>query len=489
MATYQLTSPDGQKYRVTAPEGASEEEVLNYFKQNQSPAKTERSGNIIADVGSQFAQGALAGFGDEATAFVADKFYGVPYDEALGMQRSYNEGFEKENPLSSAGLQLAGGLAGSYVGAKGLQAAAPQAATALASYGATKPIEAGARTGALSGAAYGFGQGEGGLEDRVSSAAQGATIGAATGAIGGKIAKEIGKKTGKVVPNAEDIRASANEAYKRADKAGGILRTQFTDNFVNEIQGLKPQTPAGKLLSGDDEFSKIVDRLSGLKGKPISLSEAQEIDEFLGTAVDGFVQTNGKLSKQGKKIFDVQTKFRNMIEGASASDIVGAKRGFDALKEGRKLWSQSLKLGDVERIINRAEQMDQPANAIRSGFRTLLNNPARMRGFSEAERKAIKKAADEGIVTGILRPFSSRLVPIISTGTGDVSGAVLSNIGSMAARGTAAAYQANKAAQVANIIANKGVLPEVASPLAAYGLSLGGSNLSNNKALLDYGSD
>ena len=37
MATYQITSPDGQKFRVTAPDDATEEQVLSYARENMAP--------------------------------------------------------------------------------------------------------------------------------------------------------------------------------------------------------------------------------------------------------------------------------------------------------------------------------------------------------------------------------------------------------------------------------------------------------------------
>lgn len=43
MATYEVTSPDGQKYEINAPDGASEKEILSYAQQNfQKPATAEQ---------------------------------------------------------------------------------------------------------------------------------------------------------------------------------------------------------------------------------------------------------------------------------------------------------------------------------------------------------------------------------------------------------------------------------------------------------------
>ena len=43
MATYQVTSPDGQKYRITAPDGAGEEEVMAYAQRSFKMAATPKA--------------------------------------------------------------------------------------------------------------------------------------------------------------------------------------------------------------------------------------------------------------------------------------------------------------------------------------------------------------------------------------------------------------------------------------------------------------
>jgi hypothetical protein len=176
---------------------------------------------------------------------------------------------------------------------------------------------------------------------------------------------------------ADSIKEQAQIAYAEADRLGGRLTPQFTDKFVNEVVKMKPQTEAGKLLAGDSISAQVATRMEALRGKPLSLQEAQEIDEFLGDMVDG--QTvNGTVNKQGKKLLDMQSQFREMIEKADVDEISG--EGFEALKKGRSLWSQQAKLRDIEKIITRAESMDNPATGLKTGFRTLYNNPKRMRG-------------------------------------------------------------------------------------------------------------
>lgn len=250
-----------------------------------------------------------------------------------------------------------------------------------------------------------------------------------------------------------DLRNMANRAYQTAEQKGGILNPSLTNKFIDEAEKVTPQTAAGKLVGGDSASTKVVDRLQALRDKPLSLPEAQELDEFLGDAIDANSEL-GKVNKQGKKLLDVQSSLRNLIENASPTDITGGREGFDALKQGRQLWSKSAKLGDIERIISRADVSDNPATAIRSGFRTLYNNPNRMKGFSQTERAAIKDAAETGVAGEALRTLASRLLPIASVVSGGgLTGSIASQAGSMAARNMGTRLQIKKASDLANLIA------------------------------------
>lgn len=255
----------------------------------------------------------------------------------------------------------------------------------------------------------------------------------------------------------DDIRSMANQAYKAADDMGGVLKPSVTNKFLDDVEGLAPQTAEGRMLAGDSAFTKNVEVLKQLRDRPLTLKAAQEIDEILGDKIDDFVdRTTGALSKEGKKLLDVQSSFRKAMDEASPDDIAGG--GFDAWKSGKKLWSQAAKLRDVEKIINRAEMTDNPATAIKTGFRNLYTNKARMRGFSQDEAALIKKAAETGVITDALKTLGSRLIPIgASVAGGGFGGTTAALAGSMASRGAATKIQVGRAEKVAEKIAGNAI--------------------------------
>lgn len=269
--------------------------------------------------------------------------------------------------------------------------------------------------------------------------------------------KSVGEFAGKFkkspIPNADQIRKEASALYDAADAKGGILTEKFTNEYIKSIGKLTPQTEAGKILAGDSNFTKVVEKIGQLKNKPLTLKAAQEVDEYLGDAIDSFTEM-GRLTKEGKKLLDVQSKLRGMIDTAGKDMIAGGKEGFDLIKAARGKWATSAKLSDIERIIEKASMTDNPATSIKSGFRALISNHSRMKGYNAAERAAMKKAAQTGVIGDTLRIVGSRLVPIITLSTGGGLGTTAAaTAAGMAARSGATAVQLRKAKKAAEIIA------------------------------------
>lgn len=108
MATYRLTSPDGENFEVTAPEGATEEAVLRYAqamwkakpKTLAAPKKADPTEDM--SVGEQ----ALAGAGK---AFV-DLGRGIGQMTGLVSQAEIDEAKRLDAPLMNTGAGLAGNI-------------------------------------------------------------------------------------------------------------------------------------------------------------------------------------------------------------------------------------------------------------------------------------------------------------------------------------------------------------------------------------------
>ena len=266
-------------------------------------------------------------------------------------------------------------------------------------------------------------------------------------------------------PTSDTVRKASSATYQKATELGGLLKPEATDSWLDNVgKQVMPQTSAGRIVAGaDTPVAKVMQRIEGLRGQPLSLDEFQEIDEILGEAIDGEFGIKG-LSKQGKKILDIQNSFRDMLENADESMVAGTKEGFEALKEARGLWAKNMKMRDIERIITRAEMSDQPANAMRAGFKTLYNNPNRIKGYSKAEKELIRQGAQDSIPMELLRGTASRLTGIVSGAVGGPKGFVVGKGLEMGARGIREKVAGQKAQGIVDLISGYSA-PKTFDPL------------------------
>ena len=234
---------------------------------------------------------------------------------------------------------------------------------------------------------------------------------------------------------AQAAKAVADKYYALARSSGGQLTPEFTNKFVDTIGKLAPQTAEGRVFAGDTPITTLAQRAEALRDKPLTLQGVQEIDESLGDMIDKEWDVKG-LSKAGRNLLELQSKFRGMIADADASDVAGGPEGFNALANGRRAWAQAAKMNDLERIATRAAQTDNPATAVKSGIRVLTSNPSRVRGYSKEELAALKDAGNRGVIGSALHVFGSRLGPWVGAGLGAHGGGpVGAVVGGAAAHG------------------------------------------------------
>lgn len=177
MAEFRIKGPDGSTYRVTAPEGATEQDVASMLQQQTGGGQQHQNyqgwGEYLTDLARVAGQGAALGFGDEITAGVRSAVTDTTYDEALAQERAGIERFRDKNPGVALATELAAGIA---VPGLGAGRAVAQAGTTLGR------AAVGAKYGAGFGTVGGFGVGEGDFGQRAETAVEGLKWGAGIGA-------------------------------------------------------------------------------------------------------------------------------------------------------------------------------------------------------------------------------------------------------------------------------------------------------------------
>lgn len=455
---------------VEFPDNMSLEEIKAVL-QKKIPHKKEKKpaldyGMTMLDQGLQgLSFGVSDEMADRVAARLAQLITGKPHKKLLEQARADSQGRLKQQmedtPALAVGSNIVGALAAG--GASATTKAGAVIGNLLRSGNAASRVGKGAFAGSASGGLYGAGTGseEENENTRFDSARRGALFGSFTGAATPILAHAASRVLTKkpLIPKAEDVKKLASMLYQKADRQGGVLSADFSADFIKKIQKLRPQTEIGIKLSGEEDYIQVIATLTKeLDGKRISLQTAQDIDEYLGSAVDKFID-QGRLTKPGKHLQDIQDIFRTSIERAKDNMVLGGKESFQTLKEARKLWSTSRKLSDIERIVQRAELMDHPATGLKTGFRTLLGNPNRLRGYSTQEVKALKKAAQTGVLIDALRTIGSKLNPIVAFGaSGSPTLAGSTYLGSSISKDIATKIQMDKAQRLAEVIAGQGAL-------------------------------
>lgn len=265
-----------------------------------------------------------------------------------------------------------------------------------------------------------------------------------------------------------DVRQGARGLYKEAEQAGGVIAPTAVDRFLDNVDSFKMrETSIGAPPSTNDLSTKLQEWLGGFRGKPMTLDDATIIDQHLTDVLNDPSMLNmGRPTAEGLRLTKIRDSLRDTIDDLTPADVVGGTEGFDAMKSARAEWSKSARLEQVESIIEKAMMMDVPASGIRTGFRTLYNNKNRMRGFSDAEKAAIKRASETGFLTGSLKLLGSRLVPIAAGASALASPASIlqatgAGTASYAAREAATRLQANKANAILDLISQRGTGPKV----------------------------
>lgn len=259
-----------------------------------------------------------------------------------------------------------------------------------------------------------------GIPERIEMAKDGATDPLALAA--GPAASLIGRGargmfTGKVTPkhlrpqsNAPQIEAiegMKNEAYQMADELG----VSYTpDSYQNLIAGLER-----KLASeGIDPVlhqraTRTLQRMQDRVGdQPMTMQELDKVRQFVRRdVVSGGATATPAEQRLGMMMID---EIDDFIESGSGAMGANGQAGSDAIKRARSLntvWRKSQSLQDaVENAQLRSASTGSGGNfenALRQEIRKIYQNPKKVAGFDEAERKMMRAVIEGDGLQNVLR--------------------------------------------------------------------------------------
>lgn len=269
-----------------------------------------------------------------------------------------------------------------------------------------------------------------------------------------------------VIPTSQEVRGIASPIFKMADEAGGTLKPEITDKWVESATNVIPKSEEAKTVFNKlTPAEELAQNIQEMKGKPLSLSGTQEIDMRLGDlAHDNIDPNTGEYTAEGRKYIEIQKGLRAAWDNATENDVVGGKAGFDLVKQGRGLWATAARMNDLERINKRALMNPNPATAMRSGYSSLANNPSRMGGYRPNEISAINRAGNGNSAFDKTLGFAGHRIaaPVIGYALGGPTGAAA---GSGIAEASRALQDALKVARGRKALATVASRPELQDPL------------------------
>lgn len=459
MAKFEIQGPDGKTYEVEAPDidtalsviqsvsgssgGSSEAApapeprgVMGTIRDNllgDNDPNTqnfgERVGSTLNKAGEAMTFGLI---GDEASAAVAGAIPGgMNYDERLDFERQQEAVLERDNPGLALGAEIGGALTGALL---------PGGAALGAARGASLPARIGASTalGAAGGGTYGFAEGEG-LDDRLSGAQTGAAFGAGAGAIApvigagvqkvanNRAARRAIRSATQNAPTTEQLRATGNAAYQAVDDAGVQIRPESFNRARQQIIDNLRGTTGFDELPGPGSLtpnSARVVQIMGEAGEQVSQDPTaalpfRSLDQMrrqAGTAAGNIANKGDQQS--GMSIIEGLDDFVNRL---GPDDVVAgdAQALQSAIPKARETWgrmSRSQLLDDA--MQQEGNYVSGGSSAIRNQFARILRNDKLNRGFSEAEKAAMRRVVQGTAPEQILNLLGGGIGQLATIGTG-----------------------------------------------------------------------
>jgi hypothetical protein len=212
--------------------------------------------------------------------------------------------------------------------------------------------------------------------------------------------------------SSEALKQRAQQGFNATDASGVVYDAPALGTFAqNTRQNLTktnydPTSP--RYTAVNDAMARVDEFAQG----PQSIGSLHSLRQDLG-----FFRRNAG-ADEGRLIGQIIDELDDFVASprnatlAAATDVAEASK---TLKSSIADWSKLTKSSQIEELIEKAARVENTpfASALRTQFRTLANNPARLRRFNETEREAIKAIASGATESSTLK-LISQLAPSLN---------------------------------------------------------------------------
>lgn len=436
MATYVITAPDGKEYEVTAPEGATQEQVLSYAQQNYKQATRSQQRSVAQELGRQAgltARAAVTGL-TAIPAMMADPLAAM-INQAAGRQVMELPSRGVQNVLSAVGLpQPETGLERAVqTGAAAMagmppQVAAARATPALAPLGQNllqQTVAAGAG-GAAAQAASDVVQEA--TENPIASVIAGLAAGTVAGGLSAKGATAATAKREPLV-TLDEIKRRAQQSYTRMEEQGVFLKPKSVLDQLNRVEQELVKQNFNPKLDDHKPVAQVLEQVREMVGSQrVSFPKLEQIRSALTDLKASNNATTRKYAGQAVSELD------SYISNLSAPDVLAGRGNLStavkSVQDARKDWRNLSRATILEDALNVAEAraLDPKASEgelIRRQLINLAGNKNKMRVFSEREQNAIKSVASGPVadpLLSLLARFNPERSQLVTAGTAFAAG-------------------------------------------------------------------
>lgn len=258
------------------------------------------------------------------------------------------------------------------------------------------------------------------LSNALTGAATGAALGGAIPAIGGAVegAGNIGK--GISATAAEDLPELAN--IKKA-AAGDILNQSRNVGAVfNDAKTQQIAVDVSKALDSKEFIPQLNPKTTAIVDHIKDMADNGNLDLNQLTQYRTLLGRVGN-TEDGVSAGAVRRAISNAIDTAGPGDLVsGDMKAVDLLNKGRAAYQQASKFEDVSDVLAKA---NGDPNKIKAGLSRFAANDDNTRGWTLAEKSALKQAANTGVGENLLKAFGKFGFDFSKSGVGNTALPVL----------------------------------------------------------------
>ncbi len=435
MPTYVVTSPDGKEFEITAPEGATQEQVLAYAQQNfkaAEPAQRSLGSDILRQVGLT---GRIIGTGAlSLPAMAADPLANL-VNMAAGktVMTPPSQGIQNLMtaagvPTPETGLERAVQTGGSAMASVVPMAALAKVAPALAPLGQNLLQQTAAAGAGGTAAQVASDAVQEATDNPLASIVAGLAAGTVAGSLGAKAATSLSQQRQPLV-TLDEIKKRAQQSYSTMENLGVQVKPKSILDTFDNIESKLVKENFNPKLDTHKPVAQVLEQIRTMVGQ--QRVPFTRLEQMRSALVD---LKNSKEPATRKYAGQAVAELDNYISNLGAKDIIAGKanvgEAVKAVQTARKDWRNLSRATVIEDALNVAEAkaLDPKASEgelIRRQLINLASNKDKMRVFTERERNAIKSVASGPVadpLLSLLARFNPERSQLVTAGTAFAAG-------------------------------------------------------------------